>query len=44
MRNGTLQLKAALEISGEPRTREGFRSSSAATHGRFVFSITIVCG
>jgi hypothetical protein len=37
MRNGTLQLKAALEISGEPLWR-------AATRRRFVSSLVIAGG
>ena len=37
MRNGRLQLKVALEISGEPLC-------SAATRRRFVCSIVIICG
>jgi hypothetical protein len=44
MRNARLQLKVALEISGEPRTGEGFGSWSVATRRRFIFSIAIVCG
>jgi len=44
MRNGTLQLKLKLEILGEARTREAFRSWSAATRRRFVSSIAIACG
>jgi hypothetical protein len=44
MRNATLQLKVALEILGEPRTREDFRSWSEATRRRFAFSIVIACG
>jgi hypothetical protein len=37
MRNGTLQLKVAPEISGEPLW-------SAATQRRFVSSLVIACG
>jgi hypothetical protein len=37
MRNGTLQLKLRLEISGEPLW-------SAVTRRRFVCAIVIVCG
>jgi hypothetical protein len=44
MRNARLQLKVVLEISGEPWTREGFRSWSAAIRRRFLFSIAIGCG
>jgi hypothetical protein len=44
MKNARLQLKVALEISGEARTREGFRSWIAAVWRRFVSSIVIVFG